>query len=172
MPSCSTDWGTRAGTRAPALGRKESKGIETTWQQVIVPDLQRQREASTKPVVYRELATWHSSGQEDYWMHTGSSQLLGHVCLSSPQRTEGLGPAWSQVRSDKNLFDFLEPFWTVRECNRVLLQKCQELIPVCSYTSDPICLYQFPRFQDSGPAYGFIPLSSHCSSAPPPGKGI
>lgn len=92
---------TRAGTRAAAaaLGGKESKGREAMWQQVIMPGLQRQREASTKPV-YRELATWHSSGQEDYWMHTGSSQLLGHVCLSSAQRTEGLGPAWSQVRKE------------------------------------------------------------------------
>lgn len=52
LASCSVGWGKRAGTRAPAaaLGRKESKRRATTWQQVIMLDLQRQSEASIKPV--------------------------------------------------------------------------------------------------------------------------
>lgn len=54
LASCSVDWGSRAGTRAPAaaLGRKGSKRRASTllWQQVVMPDLQRQREASIKPV--------------------------------------------------------------------------------------------------------------------------
>lgn len=64
LASYSVDWGTRAGARAPAaaLGRKESKRRASTWQQVIMPDLQRQSKASIMPVGL-ELATCHSSGQ-------------------------------------------------------------------------------------------------------------
>ncbi|KAI1234753.1 Nuclear cap-binding protein subunit 2, partial [Lamprotornis superbus] len=61
LASYNVYWGTRRGTRAPAaaLGRR-ARAI--TWQQVIMPDLQRQSEASIKPVGL-ELATCHSSQQ-------------------------------------------------------------------------------------------------------------
>lgn len=121
LASYSVDWGTRAGARAPAaaLGRKESKRRASTWQQVIMPDLQRQSEASIMPVGL-ELATCHSSGQrgllDAHRLLTATGSCVLKLTTEN-RRVEACpepGESGEIKISPITGFDFLEPFWTVK----------------------------------------------------------